>query len=566
MSRKQQLDQSHVILWLSAALLIPLYYGLISVHHGLQGPDRIHHDARLHIIWLQRFVDPQLFPGDYIADYFQDFAPRGFKALYWSAAQLGIEPLILAKYLPLPIAILTSIYCFELCLQIFPIPAGAFISVLILNQGLWLRDDVISATPRAFATLLFAAFLCCLLKRQLIPCLGIILLQGLFYPMLVLLEVGILMVRLCHIKGWLPKLSRDPIDYWFAGGGMAIAFLVLLPNLLNPPDYGPVMTAAQMQQMPEFHPQGRTPYFGVHPILFWTSGRSGIRIPIMPPSLCLAFLFPMVSRTKSSLATFITSKKAVLWHILLSALILYTLAHFVLLKLYFPSRYTYYAFRFILTIAASITITILVDIGLQWLVKKMKSTAVLTAKQMSVAIGLMFLCGSMVIVPALPLVFLGTHYWHVGKYPDLYHFIRQQPQDIMIATLSKEADNLPSLTQRSVLVSRNTAIAFHSGYYKTIQNRIIDLISAQYDLDLDRVKQFIKTYGIDFWLLDRQAFTPDYIAKNGWLMQFQPRAGEAIARLQAGGTPALVKQIEYCTVLKNDSLILLRADCILAQD
>ena len=563
---KPQQSRVHRLLWLSAALLVSIIFSLIAVQNGLQGPDIIHHDARLHIVWLQRYFEPQLFPGDYIADYFQSFAPKGYKALYWSAVQLGIEPLVLAKFLPIPLSLLTSFYCFEVCLQIFPIPAGAFITVLILNQGIWFRDDIISATPRAFALPLFVAFLCYLLKQKIIPCLAVMLLQGMFYPILILLEVGILIIRLCHWTGQMPPLSTHRLDYMFVLGGLIITLIIFLPNVLNPPDYGSIVTAAQMRDMPEFYPNGRTPYFGAHPIFFWTKGRGGIRIPVMPPVISLATCFPFLLRKNLAIVKWVNSKWNIFWQIVIPSLGLYILAHIFLLKLYFPSRYTYYSFRIVLTIIAGISVTILLEMGLRFLIKQWQSRTIPTARQISQIGVILCLAGAILTLPSLPSVFLKAHYWHRGQHPVLYQFLRQQPLDTVVASLSEEADNLPSLTQRSVFTSRNTAIAFHTGYYAVIRQRIMDLMSAQYHPQLKQVQAFIQTYGIDFWLLDRQAFTPDYIAQDGWLQQYQPIASEAISQLQSGTSPALIHQLDRCSIVENKDLVLLEAQCILAQD
>lgn len=50
---------------------------------------------------MQRFLEPDLFPQDIIADYFQSVTPYGYTNLYRLIATLGIEPLLFNKILPL---------------------------------------------------------------------------------------------------------------------------------------------------------------------------------------------------------------------------------------------------------------------------------------------------------------------------------------------------------------------------------------------------------------------------------------------------------------------------------
>ena len=71
------------------------------------------------------------------------------------------------------------------------------------------------------------------------------------------------------------------------------------------------------------------------------------------------------------------------------------------------------------------------------------------------------------------------------------------------------------------------------------------------------MQAFIQKYGIDLWLLDQGAFTPEYLANNTWLKQYQPATAQAIARLQQGETPVLSKLIERCSVFNQDFVVLL---------
>jgi hypothetical protein len=48
-----------------------------------------------------------------------------------------------------------------------------------------------------------------------------------------------------------------------------------------------------------------------------------------------------------------------------------------------------------------------------------------------------------------------------GRQPDLYRYFASQPKDIMIASLSDEANNLPTFARRPVLTSSECAVPFH---------------------------------------------------------------------------------------------------------
>ena len=99
------------------------------------------------------------------------------------------------------------------------------------------------------------------------------------------------------------------------------------------------------------------------------------------------------------------------------------------------------------------------------------------------------------------------------------------------------------------------------GYDRQIRQRATDLIHAQYTENLIEVQSFIYKYKVDFFLLDRLAFTPKYLTTNPWFKQWQPIAKDILAKLE-GGTPALIGTIESCRVVETQKLIVLQAKCV----
>lgn len=556
------IDSPQTIFWLVLTLAVPLYFGFGALYYAFSAEYIVQDDARHHVVWMQQFVDPQLFPNDLISDYFQSVAPNGFKLLYRLIAQVGIEPVVLAKVLPIILGLITSVYFFGVGLQIFPIPAGVFLSTLLLNQMFWIRDDVSSATPRAFLYPLFAAFLYYLLKRSLFPCIVAIALQGLFYPQLMLVEIGILTLRLFDWRGARPRFSKARIDYILWIAGLTVALCVLLPYALASSKYDPVVTVAQMKAMPEFAFRGRSEYFGVNPVYFLLNGDSGIRIPLYPPIILIGFLLPFLLKIKLPLAKFVTKEIRILPQAILASFGLFFLAHILLLKLHFPNRYTYHSFRFVIAMAAGITLTLLLDAGVRWLRQRWQTKTPLNMKE-KLMLGLASLvCVASLIIPANSGVFLDGQLWIRGEVPQLYKFFSQQPKDILIASLAGEANNLPAFSQRSILVGREFALPFHTSYYNQIRQRAIDLLTAHYTLKVTELQSFIQKYGIDFFVLEQDAFQFGYVGGNKWMLQFEPIASEVISRLLHKETPALAKLSEQCTVLKVKNFVVVDANCI----
>jgi len=523
-------------------------------------------DARQHVVWLQRFVDSELFSQDIIADYFQSLAPIGYKILYFLFAKVGIEPILLARILPPILGIITTIYIYLFILEILPIGICGFFSSLFINQLIWLNDDLVSATPRAFVYPLFAAFLYYLAKNRLITCLVLMLLQGLFYPQLLLIEMTILSVKLLNKNSkYLIKLtSKKQLYIWWISG-FIVSAIALYPVTQKPPELATVVTAQQMQQMPEFNPDGRSPFFGGGWFNYWFAGSSGLDLPLFPPIVWASIVLPWLLKTKFPVIKLITNKIDILKQVTVASLGMFALAHILLPRLHLPSRYTYHSLRFVMAIATGIVITTLFNLGKNWFSNKIKARKSFNLSD-KIKITLITLFSLIVIIfPAVPHVFINWFQnWRVGTAPEIYEYLAQQPKDIMVASLSKEVNTIPAFAQRSILIGEEFALAYHPSYYSQVEERAIALIQAQYTSDIKVLKSFIKQYDIDYLLLDKVAFTSDYSLDQDWLINssWSDVTRNAIADLESEVSPVLVKFIEFCSVVTTKDLDLLDTTCI----
>lgn len=136
-------------------MAVSIIYGFLALQKAFSAEYVMQDDARQHVFWMLRFVDENLFPNDLIADYFQSVAPLGYSSLYHSLANLGVHPLLFNKILPSILGLLTTGYCFGVCLQILPIPIAGFMATVMLNQNLWMKDDLASGTARGFVYFYF---------------------------------------------------------------------------------------------------------------------------------------------------------------------------------------------------------------------------------------------------------------------------------------------------------------------------------------------------------------------------------------------------------------------------
>jgi hypothetical protein len=556
-SAKRNSDGTAV--WLALSFGFAIYYGSLGLQKAFRADYVVQDDAREYVFWMQQFVNPALFPQDLITDYFKSITPSGYAAIYHLVATLGIQPLLLSKLLPMILGVLTTLYGFSVCLQLFPVPASGFMAMVLLNQSLWFRDDLSSSTPRSFVYPLFLAFLYYLLRRVRLGVMITIALQAFIYPPLVFITIAVLFLRLWNWQRWRPRFQPGHILRFGVAAGLAC--LALLPYAVSSSEFAPLVTKAEALTMPELYPGGRHPYFDPNPWRFWLTGQhSGILPPLLPPLIWVGLALPIVSRSsRFPLVKQLKGEVVVLAQTALVSLGLFLAAHALLLRLFFPTRYTTHTWRIVLAIASGIVLTVLLDamlLACAELARSGRWKSVVWKLTLTIAVGAVFF-----LFPTVTRNFPATNYRVSGE-AALYEFLQQQPQDSLIATLSDEANNIPTFAQRPVLVGKEYALPFHLGYYRQIRQRSIELIQAQYSQNLASVQQVIRKYGVDFWLLDRAAFMPQYLTDKTWLQSFQPAFDQALTSLQQGKVPALTTRIKDCSAFESESVIVLQADCI----
>ena len=576
-------SRSNLIFWLSLSLTFAVIYSLPGLQQAFGSEYVVQDDARQHVFWMQRFLDPGLFPNDLTADYFQSVAPIGYKAVYQIIAALGIEPFLLHKLLPIVLVLIANSYCFGICMELLPVPFAGFMATLFFNQIIWLQDDIISATPVAFVYPLFMAFLYYLLRRSLLGVGITIALLGLFYPQCMLVAATLLILRLVGYKDKQFYLSSERKDHLLLFSGLGIATAILLSYAFKSSEFGKVISATEAKTLPAFLPKGWSSFFSNNFSNFWLCGkRSGIipsewcvltdkffPIPI-PPQILLGLSLPILWQFSSRfpLTKLVTKKVIILPQLAIASLTMFFIAHALVFKLHLPNRYTEHTSRMLIPIMAGIAITLIIDAVFEWAKVKTEHK-----KDKLKFLPLVFCLFLAVIFLGYPHILQYKNYpfpntrYIAGGAPSLYKFFEQQPKDIIIASLAEEANNLPSFAKRSILAGgEGYALPYHPLYYNEIRQRTVNTIEAQYSANISKVKDFIKNYGVDFWLLDKKALTAEYVAKDRWLKQYQPLGDEVLTNLKQGKSMVFSKVINRCNIFEiqnTDNLVVLQSECII---
>lgn len=574
-----EVSQFQRYLWLGLSLLVSLSYSLPVMLQAFSFRFLIQDDARQHVSWMRRFIDPDIYPNDLMADYFQSVAPWGYSNFYHLFTQVGIDPVTLSKLLPPVLALVTTVYIFLGTMQFLPSPVAAFISATLMNQNLWLRDDVISATPVAFVYPFFSAFFYYLMRRSLIPFLISLVLLGLFYPQVMLVAAGVLCLRLFSIKNG--RLGLAPAaDLRFYLMGLGTIFLLLIPYALESSPYGPVLTRAEAVNMPAMSRNGWSRFFVDHFTNYWICGkRSGFLptewcdVSFSLPQVGLGLILPLLilERERFPLAKRVSPESLMVPQALVASFGLFFLAHAMLFRLHLPNRYGEHSIRIIFALSAGVALVILWDRLLGWLEnwrwpsRKIRSFG---------ALGLTALLMTLLLANPYQLAFEDEEFpiarYVKGRYPEIYEFLLSTPKETLVASIHDEVNNIPSFAERPVYVGGGGyVLPYHKRYFEEAQARLFDVLSSQYSADLTRVKRFIQRTGVDYWLIERDFADIDYVDDEVFAQYptFRRRLKDF---LNQGNVPALTVVGKNCIAAESDyskhDLQLLDTACLLKQN
>jgi hypothetical protein len=565
LSKRYRTERVAVAAWLLAAQGCSLVFVARAMAPAYQSDGLVQDDARNHIFWMARFRDPEMFPNDLIADYWQAVAPPGYSALYWALSWF-VEPLTASKLLPPLLGIVTAVFTFLLARALYPVPAAAFVASALLSWYVWQYDDLVSATSRAFLLPLLAALLWALVQRRTSVAVALVVLLALFYPAGGALGLGLLGAQLLRFRGWRPLLERRRQPWAAFLIAALLVGLVILHGQLATSKFGPIVLADEAQSMPEFGPNGRVPYFVDDPYRYWLkSNNSGLDllasdrllldIPILFEYAALAALLPLLLVFRRSLPTTarLSDQSVILLQLLATSAALFFLAHMLLFRLWLPSRYVKWSLPLVFSVAAAITLTILVE----------ELAARLAPQRRGV------LVASLALALAVALAAYPVRYDNAfvfDRHPTITAYLRDEPKDIVVAGVPSETDSVPSFAGRTILTNRENAYPVHLGYYRQLRQRTEDLIDAYYAESSEAIVAFAAQYNVDVFLVNRHAFQSATFAevwRNFSSGRWQPFHSAVAAKLQGSRRFALLEAARRCGTVSEGALTVVPTACLL---
>ncbi|MBI4795124.1 MAG: hypothetical protein HY790_04665 [Deltaproteobacteria bacterium] len=523
--------------WTDPVLVVFLSGAIFVFAHfqALTRPWVINDDVRQQIFWMQQWGNPELFPGDLLTDYARAYVSWGVKGLYRLASPM-LDLFTFSKLLPGLSLVLLSWGGMGLLLAS---PEAAPITLSKLLPGLlfvflgwclfrigarlgsrrlawftvgvyWLMpfflDNLSGGLARAFAAPLLAFFCLCWLAASPWGLALALLLQALFIPYIFLIGAG------ATVLAWLAaRTGRWPAPSFLNWGHLLMvaagAGLVLLMNhQFNAAGYGPLVSAADLAQRPEFTAQGRYAIMPV-PSFFWELvspwefiapfQEGGI---IMGALGCALLLGAAVWGVRRLDWQDLKSRLQPFWYLLLASLLLYLLARVFLLKLFVPDRYLMYTLNLCYLLGLALCLEAAMG-------KKPWPWVPAAAAVLLVAI----LSG---------LRLQGVGLMDYSMYRPLYTALAQTPKNALIAGHPNLMDNVITFAKRPALATFELAHPWSKGYWEQLRPRLEDLFTAYYADDPQVVRDFCRKYNISFLVVDDRHFTPDFLAGGRFLVPF----------------------------------------------
>lgn len=464
-------------------------------------PMAINDDVRNQAYWMNRILDPSLYPNDLIANYFTQpslISP----AVWWLYALVShwIDPLRFSQFLPFPLIVLTTFFLFKFA-ESYAGSRYAFWACWLFNVFIWTVRNFAGGLPRAFFYPLLFLFLWQAEKRSIWGINLTLCLSSLIYPPALLLQLGLLLYDFWRFRK-APSQGLQPTVWLGIISSLGIGFWRYLQTASPTNSFGKLLHLPQALQIPEFFPGGRIPLF-VFPSFSSTLPWNILQAPLqmiphlyitIPTFLLIAVWFLYQKYFKTTFGTL--QIPPVIWRLMGVSLALYLLAWITLFYLYVPERYLQF----------TLPLVIVFVLAALWHQIEQRFPTFRTR----------------FLLWAVPCV-IANFLWQpdiINSSTDsraLLQFLSHTPKSTMIAANLRLSSNIAPLAKRSIFISHEGYIPFHQGYFKTMNVRLKDWLSAYYATDPRPLKHFLDTYAIDYLIIDANDYERERLntlAKN----------------------------------------------------
>lgn len=552
-------------------VVVVLAFGLIApmlpvLEAAVSGP-RMADDARRFLFWMVSWRDPRLFDGDYIANFYQALSPAGYRGLYWLADRIGIAPISMHLAVPVVIAPIATYLIFRVCAHVGTRIWHTTLATAVACANMVASGHIYSGTPRAFPWIYLPLFLLAMVERKPWLAMSSIMLAGLFYPVLLPVLAGALIV-----SDLVSILTVSSLRHWLRGAlptllNLALAAAFALYYLLASTAHGGNWSYGEARALASLQPGGRNAFFPAADLSshveFWLWGRRSGVLPYhwiedwfyaacVVPVLFVVLGRAFVGRRRDAVEELSLS----LFALLTSALVLWALSHLTLFRGYLPSRFTEFVLCLIPGPALAMMLAwldpILTPVKVRGIARRGGSLEVATGlAAFAIGFGLIWMSPRPNYVTTM--------------HPRLHQYLRQQMPQPTVASLEQEVDNIPAFGVGRILVGREFLYSYNKAFHRAFGDRVEAVVQGLAALQPEPLQRLKETYGVTHILLDeRDVNSLHTMLAESWAVRNFPSIGSLIEELRGNGPQALLAQWgPGCVAKRSSTLLLIDVECVL---
>jgi hypothetical protein len=492
------------LFWRTAAALVGALAAISVLMQVFRAPYLLQNDALQFTSWMAKWTEPALRHPDLLRDYWESVSPWFYTLVYRAAFLFGLDPILTTKLFPPVLLVLLPLACFRLARGLKAEPVVAFVlSVLVIDLAGKLTA---SGTPRSFWPIFLVLVVDGLVRRSIWQT---VLVQGLLagaYPQIALVSAGVigLSAVLPGDGRWL-DLSRRRIALILACAVATVAGLA--PSMLATDGFGPVATLADARTIPTFAAGGRGPVFEEDGSVNFLCGQRlgffgdrchGIDDPELWLLMLMLVMAPAVLLYRSIRPSCHGADRPRARTPLVAFLVVFGvlgsfLAALFLFRLHLPSRYGEGPILF------SALATALV--GCEW-IRSWPLPADLArrgwGRLLLAGTAVLMLVGS--IATAVDVSALARRV----ERPEIIAAAARTLPSSRLAGFVAEFDEIPVHAKRSLLFSREHAIAYHLGYFHEVEARMNHLRRVVQTRDKEELRRLLAESRFDILFVERQ--------------------------------------------------------------
>lgn len=564
-------DPSILIYYLYVAAAA-IFVFVVAHWDALMSPYVINDDVRQQIYWMQSWLDPELYQNDLLTEYAKNYVPWGVRAVYAATATL-VEPLYFSKILTGILFVATACLMFALGLGFGDRLTAVLIVCVYFLYGAFL-SQMSGGLSRGFVYPLLAAHLLVLDRGMIVAASAVIVLESILNPYVFLVSLSTQALFVAHhygrsiLTGLFSQVSRfrtafhcstseaDARPSWEARSrlnslsllekigikvdkkrngydpGEAIPTLSLLVScalvtvasalialkygILKSPEFGSVVTRAQMGGGIEYTASGR---YDILPGPFWLElirsltpwpETSQLSILVGCVLFCAMVLAAAWSFTRKR--PVVNPKRLRIFvYLLCASLLLYFAADLLFMKLFVPRRYLEFSVSLLYCVLiAMIARTAIEEFGM----RRFAFPALVTL---------------LVLIGAARLH--GIALYDYSRDAGLYELLKRTPKSAVVAGHPEVMDNIPTFARRTAFVTYELSHSWYDRYWDVIKKRTFDFFTAYYSSDPEQIRHFGRDNGISYMVVREADFAPENL--SGKAIYFEP-FGDYVRKLTAG--------------------------------